>query len=108
MLTPTETTAAFATVTKLINVVIKAYPRANHAEIAKATLEAWGEKRDTLEDQLSKLQARKKKSTTTLASINTKQDAIDGLEAVEPILEAMLDILKAQAKPVLAEVKQAA
>lgn len=108
MLTPTETTATFAAVTRLINVAIKAYPDANHAEIAKATLEAWGEKREKLEDQLSKLQARKKKSVTTLASINTKQDAIDGLETVEPILEAMLDILKAQAKPVLAKVKQAA
>lgn len=105
MLNPSEVTVAFASVTKLVNVVLKAFPGASHEEIARQTLAAWTEKYETLEEQLTKLQARKTKSIVTTASINTKQGAIDNLDSIEPILNSMLEIMRAQGKPALAAVK---
>lgn len=107
-MTPIETNAAFASISKLIGIVIRAFPNASHEEVAKQTLIAWGEKRDGLQDQLTKLTARKAQSVTTKASINTKQGNLDGLNAIEPVLNAMLDILRKQGKPAVAAVKKAA
>jgi hypothetical protein len=109
-MTPIETNSAFASISKLIGIVIRAYPNASHDEIAKQALVAWGEKRDGLADQLTKLTARKSASVTTKASINTKQGNLNSLNAIEPVLNAMLDILRKQGKPavVKTEVKKAA
>ena len=107
-MTPTETNAAFASISKLIAIVIKAYPQATHKQVAEYTLTAWREKRETLEDQVSKL-LKRKASTAQKASLNGKQDQLTGLGAVEPVLKAMLDILQKQAAPsVVQPVKKAA
>jgi hypothetical protein len=99
MLNPTEFTSAVDHVNKIIKITIKAFPGVSHAEIATKALETWSEKRDGLEDALTKLRARKKAGVSTLASINTKQDQLDGLAEIEPILDAMLELLKKQGKP---------
>jgi hypothetical protein len=108
MLNPSEVNVAFSSVVKLVNVVLKAYPNVTHEEIAKQAIKAWTEKRETLEDQLTKLLARKSQSISTQASINSKKDAVENLKEIEPILHAMMDIMKAQGRPALAPVKQAA
>jgi hemoglobin-like flavoprotein len=109
MLNPSEVNVAFSSVVKLVNVVLKAFPNVSHEEVAKKAIEAWQEKRETLEDQLTKLRNRKTQSMATAGAINTKSDMLDNLKDIEPVLNAMMDIMRKQGRPAVAEiVKKAA
>jgi ATP phosphoribosyltransferase regulatory subunit HisZ len=109
MLNPTEVNVAFQSVSRCINLVLKAHPGLSHQQVAEAAVKHWGERREKLEDQLTKLLKRKdQEATATLAGVNTKRDDLAKLKDIEPILNAMMDIMRAQGKPTVAAVKKAA
>lgn len=97
MLNPSETNVAFKSVAKLVDVCLKAYPNASHEDIAKAAVVAWGDNRKKLEDTLTRYAKRKDQTMAVTASTNAAKAKLGDLRAIEPVLQAMMDIMRSQA-----------